>query len=74
MAVHGDVQCCGTVHPINAGERMRSNIICSLAAALAVFAQFSAIFATFSQPVVPIARQPAHIAATELVVEARQAI
>ena len=74
MAVHGDVQCCGTVYPIDTGERMRSNIICSLAAALAVFAQFSAIFATFSEPVASITRQPAHIAATELIVEARQAI
>ena len=40
---------------------MRSNIICSLAAALAVFVQFSAIFATFSQPVASIARQPTHM-------------
>jgi hypothetical protein len=66
---------------------MRSNIICSFAAALAVFAQFSAIFATFSLPAASMAGQPAHVAAAdsvsraqsalgiaEVVVEARQAI
>jgi hypothetical protein len=46
---------------------MRNNIICSLAAVLAAFAQFMAVFATFALPVASIAGQPAGAVATDWV-------
>lgn len=61
---------------------MRSNIICSFAAAVAAFMQFATVFAVFAQPLPAIAGRATGAMATlsatrgvlQVIVEARRAI
>ena len=48
---------------------MRSNIVCSFAAAFAAFAQFAAVFVAFALPVSATADQPAGAMATIPVIQ-----